>query len=285
MIQHIIGLLVLAIVCIIIFGNAYGNAIEPFRQNNHFCVIVTTYNPGPSYIKKCLDIIEKQTYKQFRVCIVDDASTKKVSETHNIINDYCNRNNWQFVKRNINIGPLGARIDAINRLNPNDEDIIISIDGDDELYDTTIFEKLNSIYQDNTLITFGNYIENINGVLGPPKIKCRKHNFAKIIRKHGFRKYNWVFTHLKTFKYKLYKEINHDDLKLNGEYLKAATDIALMIPMLEMAGKNFKCVQNILYKYNREHPESNNIVSGKVQKQRANHKYIKRLPSYETKFT
>ena len=248
-------------------------------------VVGVSNNPGPSNIDRCLNIIEKQTYKNYRVCIVDDASTKDIIETHSIINDYCQRNNWEFVKRDVNIGPLGARIDAINKLNPDNEDIIVSVDGDDELYDTHVIEKLNNIYQDDTMITFGNFVNIVNGKMGKSRINCRKHNFSKLIRTNGFRKYRWIFTHLKTFKYKLYKEINHDDLKHNGEYLKSATDVALMIPMLEMVGSKFKCVTNILYKYNRDHPESHNVIfSEKNNKQRKNHKYIKQLPRYEPKF-
>ena len=72
-------------------------------KNNKFAVIVTTYNPGVKYIDKCLSLIEKQTYKNFDVCIVDDASNREVEETYEVIEDYCKRNNWKFIKRKENI--------------------------------------------------------------------------------------------------------------------------------------------------------------------------------------
>jgi len=259
---------------------------DPVRDNK-LCVIVTTYNPGKSYIDNCLKSIEKQTYKNYSVCIVDDASTKNVDECHAVIRSYCDRNGWEFIVRGENIGPLGARIDAIDKLcsgEASGEDIIVSVDGDDELNDRYVFEKLNMIYQDDTLITFGNFVNNINNVLGKPNINCRRHNFNKLIRTNGYRRYRWIFTHLKTFKYKLYRGIHHDDLKRNGRYLKSATDIALMIPMLEMAGGKFKCVQNVMYKYNRTHSESHNVDSVKLRNQKDNSRYVKRLPPYEKRF-
>ena len=37
-------------------------------------------------------------------------------------------------------------------MTPNDKDIIVSIDGDDELYDKFVFSKLNKYYQENCLL-------------------------------------------------------------------------------------------------------------------------------------
>ena len=70
-----------------------------FIKENKFCIIVTTYNPGIEYIDKCLKSIEKQTYKNYEVCIIDDASHKNVTELHKLIYKYCNRNNWIFYIR------------------------------------------------------------------------------------------------------------------------------------------------------------------------------------------
>lgn len=284
MIHNIIIILIVLIIVLIVKQRIYNEAFTNLKKKNKFCVIITTFNPGVDYLYKCLSSVDNQTYKNFDLCIVDDASTQNIEELHKIINSYCSKNNWKFYKRTENIGPLGARIDAINQLNPQNEDIIVSVDGDDELNDNNVLSKLNKIYQDDTLITFGNYVNSTNNKLSKPRIKCRKHDFKKIITNNSFRKYKWIFTHLKTFKYKLYKEINHDDLKMNGKYLKSATDVALMYPMLEMCSGKFKCVQNVMYKYNRTHPESHNIDSVKLKKQKKNAKYIRHLKPYENKF-
>lgn len=283
-------IIILSLISIAIILMLFKKSIEKYAnplRNNKLCIIVTTYNPGESYIDKCLKSIEIQTYKNYSVCIVDDASNKNVAECHAIIRSYCERNGWEFIVRSENIGPLGARIDAINKLcdaSGSGDEIIVSVDGDDELNDRYVFNKLNTVYQDDTMITFGNYINvTKDNVLSKPRVNCRRHNFKKIIRNNGYRRYAWIFTHLKTFKYKLYRGINHTDLKRNGRYLKSATDIALMIPMLEMSGGKFKCVQNVMYKYNRTHTESHNVDTEKLRMQTDNARYIKRLPPYENR--
>mgnify|MGYP005656097323 CR=1 FL=1 len=113
---------------------------------------------------------------------------------------------------------------------------------------------------------------------------CKKHKFNKIIRNNSFRSSKWVYTHLKTFKYKVYKKINHDDLKRDGEYLKSATDLALMYPMLEMSNGRFKCVQNVFYKYNRDHPESNNKIKKKLSTQSENALWVRNQKKYNNTF-
>jgi len=263
----------------------YRNPKESFKNNNFFAVIVTTYNAGPKYLEKCLKSIEHQTFKNYNVCILDDASNKDIDELHYIIKKYADKNNWEYVLRKENVGPLGGRVEAINKLDPKDEDIIVSIDGDDELYDEQVFDKINKYYTENDiLITFGNYVNVRNNKTSLPRIKCKKFNFKDVAEKTSFRKTQWIYSHLKTFKYKLYKRLNHKDLKRDGKYLKSATDMALMYPMLEMSNGKFKCIPEILYKYNQTHPESHNVNSSKLNTQTLNAKYVKRLPIYKPEY-
>lgn len=276
---------IIILILLVVFFNPKKESFE--SKQNKFCVIVTTYNPGPKFIEMCLNSIETQTFKNYDVCVLDDASNKDAAECHKIIDSYCKRNNWKFVKRNVNIGPLGGRIDAINALNPKDDDIIVSIDGDDMLSNKYVFDKLNKIYQDDVLLTFGNYVKRDikTGKLSRPVLNCNKYKFKKIIKNNSFRDMNWIYTHLKTFKYKLFKQINHADLKRNGKYLKSATDLAIMYPMLEMSGGKFKCVQNVLYKYHKGHPESHNFLNSfKNTTQTNNAKFVKRLRKYQPIF-
>ena len=279
-------LILSCVIVLLIIVILYKKHREDFTIKNKFCVIVTTYNPGVKYIDKCLKTIESQTYKNYDVCVLDDASTKEIEDIDDVVNNYCNKYGWKYVKRVENIGPLYGRIQAIEALNPNDEDIIVSIDGDDELNNEYVFDKLNQVYQDDTMISFGNYVNRdiVTGKLSKPRINCKKHNFKKIINHNAFRESKWIYTHLKTFKYKIYKKINHDDLKKDGKYLKSATDLALMYPMLEMSNGKFKCVQNVLYKYNRDHPVSNNKVKIKLNKQTQNAHFVRKSKKYNNVF-
>ena len=184
------------------------NVPDTFINNTFFSVIVTTYNPGLNYLDKCLNSILNQNYTNYTVCILDDASNKEPKKIRNLIKKYCNKTNWGYVFLNQNVGPLVGRIAAIEKLNPNNEDVIISIDGDDELYNNNIFSILNNFYkQSNILMTFGNYVDQYdNNRISKSKINCNNYDFNSIIKKNSFRHSKWIYSHLKTFKYKLYKK-------------------------------------------------------------------------------
>ena len=46
----------------------------------------------------------------------------------------------------------------------------------------------------------------------------------------------YVAQHLRTFKAGLFKKIQKEDLMLNGKFYEVNADMAVMIPLLEMAG-------------------------------------------------
>lgn len=279
--KYIYILFILVLIFII-----FSNSRENFSNETHFSVIVTTYNPGIHYLNKCLKSIENQNYKNYSLCILDDASNKDTKRLRDLIKLYCMKNEWEYVFRNENIGPLGGRIGAIEKLNPDDESVIISIDGDDELYNNNVFSLLNHYYKNNDIwITFGNYVDQYtDNKLSKPKIKCKGFNFKDITNENKFRETQWIYSHLKTFKYKLYKKISHLDLKKDNVYIKSATDMALMYPMLEMSNGKYMCINEILYKYNKAHPESHNVNKGKLTKQSSNAKFVKSLDKYNSSY-
>ena len=73
-------------------------------------------------------------------------------------------------------------------------------------------------------------------------------------------------SHLKTFKYHLFKKINRTDLlDNNGKHFTMAGDLALMLPMLEMAAFKSKFISDILYVYNRSNPINEDKVKHSLQ--------------------
>ena len=280
---NIIILVILVIILIIL--NFKDKKIENFKKNNHFKVVVTYYNPGTKYLDKCLDSIKKQKYKNFQLCLLNDASTKEIKELDLISNKYCDKNNWIYYKNENNKGPCYSRIKATELLNPKDEDIIVLIDGDDKLNNSNVLNILNNKYQDDTLITFGNFVRvNNKGEKSSKRVKCHRVNLPELAVNRKFRNLpgeRYPFSHLKTYKYKLYRNLNLDDLKKNGEYIKSATDAALMYPLLEMAGKKIKCINEILYDYTIDHTESFHNSPEKKRKQKENLRYVQGLKKYD----
>ena len=256
---------------------------ENFSINNKFKIVVTFYNPGVNYLKKCLKSIENQNYKNYDVCIINDKSTKEVNELNSLCDSYQKKYNWKYHENKQNGGPYKSRMEAIEYLKPEDNDIIILVDGDDKLSNNNVLNILNNNYQDNTQVTFGNYITvDYSGNKGERIIKCNNINLKTMAKNNSFRdRKGYPFSHLKTFKYGIYKNINHNDNKVNGEYIRSATDAAIMMPMLEMAGDKIKCIDDVLYKYTSDHEESIHYKRSGKNQQRENYKYIQGLEKYD----
>ena len=249
--------LILILVLFLILIN-YIKKKEKFTTQNHFLIVVAFYNPGELYLEKCLKSILNQDYKNYKVCLVNDKSTTEVKEIEDLCQKFKKNYGWKYIVNEANKGPCYSRIEGIKLLNPKDEDIIVLVDGDDKLHNDKVLTKLNNHYQDKTQITFGNFIRvNKKGRFRKSSIKCHKYNINKMAERKNFRNLGgYPFSHLKTFKYKLYKNLNLDDLKKNGEYIRSSTDAAVMFPLLEMAGNNIKCIDDILYDYTIDHNES-----------------------------
>ena len=80
-------------------------------------------------------------------------------------------------------------------------------------------------------------------------------------------------------KKKLWKNLNHDDLKdENGQYFKMTYDQAIMLPLLEMASERSRYVPEILHVYNNENPL--NIDKNKAQEQYALAQKIRQKTPY-----
>ena len=172
---------------------------ESFTNNNRFKLVVTTFNPG-KYLEKCLESIERQKYKNYDVCVIDDASTKDINYIREIIFDYCNRNNWKYSFQKKNVGPLKSRINAINKLKCKDDDILIFIDGDDMLSSSNVLTILNKYYQEDIYVTFGSFlIKTKNNIKKEKYIYCDE-NIIRKIKNKKVRNINdtWYFSHLKT---------------------------------------------------------------------------------------
>ena len=100
-----------------------------------------------------------------------------------------------------------------------------------------------------------------------------------IVQNNLYRKDIWRASHLRTFKYDLWKRLNYDDLKLNDEYLKYAYDQAIMLPILEMSSERSVYIEDILHVYNKENPL--NVDKIKTQEQVRKAQEIRDKKPYE----
>ena len=228
-------------------------------ENNSFLfnIIIPVFN-AEKYIEKCLKSILKQSNKQFQVQIVDDCST---DGTYDIALSICNEHkNFKILKNNRRIGALNNIFKLLSKeIQKPSKTIDILIDGDDYLYSGDVLNILNEKYlKTNCLITYGSHLSS-KGVQGK--------KYPRFIRRYNlFRQYFWYASHLKTFRHDLWLAINKNDLlDKKGQYYSVAWDLALMFPMLEMAGNRQEFVEDVLYVYNDENPISDYKINRKEQ--------------------
>jgi glycosyltransferase involved in cell wall biosynthesis len=224
-------------------------------------IVVPFYNVE-KWIETCIQSIKKQTFTNFKCILVDDISSDNSYEiAKNVIAD-----DTRFVLVRNEEKKLALRniYDGIQILNPDDEDIIVTIDGDDWLSRNDSLEILNKYYVEgqDTLVTYGTYIEFPSG--------NRPSNVSKypeeVVKTNSFRKDIWRASHLRTFKYKIWKSINLEDLQdSSGNFYKMAWDLAFMFPMLEMAGPRAKYVREAIYCYNLVNPLNDHKVDHQLQ--------------------
>lgn len=235
------------------------------NENTKFKIIVPSYN-SEKWIDKTLSSIVFQNYKNYDVTIIDDCSSD--INQRNIIQSYCEKynsqtNKWKYIFNENRMYALYNIVNGIYNSECNDEDVIIILDGDDWFYDENVLNKVNYNYSNNDIyMTYGQYITYPKNEFG----HCR--DISKdVIKNISYRKNDWLFSHLKTFKFELFRQIDKKDfLDKDGQYMKMTYDLALMYPIAEMANGKIKFISDILYTYNNDNPINDNKVNVNEQR-------------------
>lgn len=242
-----------------VFGLIFANNNN--NEQKRFVIVTASYN-NHEWVAKNLNSIFSQTYKNFRVIYYDDASTDDTADlAYNIAKKNKMLDKIRIVKNQQRVGAHENIYRAIHSC--DDDEIAVIVDGDDWLAHNGVLFYLNEIYMhSNTWITYGQYRQYPSGKLGySQKIP------DNVIKENSIRKYSWVTSHLRTFYAWLYKRIKTEDLIYEGRFLRRAGDLAIMLPMIEMAGEHSLFTPEILLIYNTANdlsfgkPRGNKFVS------------------------
>jgi glycosyltransferase involved in cell wall biosynthesis len=209
-------------------------------MSNHFTIVINACEQQ-DWITKCIESCVTQDYDNYEVIMVDALSTDK---TYEIAKQFeSNYENFKVFQNEVRV-PQIANILFLTKQS-KDKSIIVTVDGDDYLKNDQVLNKLNVIYTDDVWMTYGNF-ENFQGHKAGWVYKYPD----MIIENNLFREYDWLGTHLRTYRKELFMKINVEDFKRNGEWMFTTGDQAFMIPMLEMAGKKSVFIDEPLYVYN-----------------------------------
>jgi len=230
---------------------------------NRFIIISTVYNKS-KWVSFYVNSVKQQDYNNYLAVYGYDKSTddslfhlETSIDNHDQFIIYHNPNPSCF---------LNCFMGTYRYLKQNnliqDSDIIVEVDGDDWLINSSVLQYLNEIYQNpNIWMTYGQYIQHPSGNVGwHYSVEIEDY----VDDNNLYRESPFPFSHLKTFRSFLLNNVTDEDLTdpTTGKYFAAAADFALSMPLVEQAGKKriFR-VPEPLYVYNTSEDlesESNN---------------------------
>lgn len=233
-------------------------------------VVIVPYGGGPggpALLAECLRSIAEQDYPCFAACVVvdgDDAARPLVGRG---IDDWWKaspfgRVSWGAVRRATRGGELASVIAGTAALEKwagycaahfppmTDTTVICHVSGDDLLASPSALSRLAREYEDpDAWLTYGQYVVTPSGEPGacrqiPPEWHAQA----------DYRRREWVTSHLRSYRLGLWRRIPPEQLvdPHTGEPWFYATDRAMMLPMLEMAGADHaRFIPDVLYCWRR----------------------------------
>jgi glycosyltransferase involved in cell wall biosynthesis len=250
-----------------------GGIEKSIDESVHFKIMVVG-GPAEKYVDRCLSSIAEQTYKNWACQVVLDPVGDKTYE--NALKHKNEKIKIQY--NNVQQYNVANFLDASKLLQPSDEDVMIMIDADDWLASSESLSILASYYRNNPeiLVTHGSW------EAYPRPNATNNFPYSQRDFEIGIRTVPWRGSHLRTCKYKLWRNIKDSDLRdANGQYITVTGDLALMFPLLEMAGfKRVKFIPEILYQYNQETEFGDDKL--RHRKQLDTEEYLRKLTPYKT---
>lgn len=236
-------------------------------------VVISTFWNAEKFVSNCIKSLKNQNYTNFVAYFIDDMSDDNsfVNAQKAIGDD----ERFILIKNKEKKYKTKNFVDVINNNENIDwDDVIVELDGDDALIDPFVLGLINKIYADENVWICGSKWQDKNG----NSMKYGKANADKP------RTTQWNFSHMRTYRAFLFRSIQLEHLKYQGEFFKAACDLGHGIPMLEMAGnEHYYFLDKVTYLYNwHDHQSySDNNSFGDKKLQGAIAKYIYTLPRYK----
>lgn len=220
----------------------------PVDEPTRFVVFVPAYNIE-HFLVRCLESIRTQDYDNFEVLMIDDCSSDGTGalmdgfpfQEARVIHNQSNKK-------------MPFNLTHIRSGDPND--VVVIVDGDDYLPHDRVLAVLDQYYRSDPSLwlTYGSYTRWPDPNYMPnPAIDYPDY----VKQNRSYRNYDQIFNHPVTFRRWLFNHIAdwelQDDL---GLWFQAGYDCVLMMPLLELAGKHWRYLPDILYTYNEANPTS-----------------------------
>jgi len=268
-----------------IWKRRFSNVVEMETHrigNEQKIVVISTFYNCERYIARCIESVAAQDYDNYEHILINDCSTDNteqvVLETLRMLPTTI-KNKFTVISNHTRRGAVRNQVDAIRSItDPNT--IVMILDGDDSLVNNnSVFAYYNSVYDGTTEFTYGScwsMVDNIPLISQPYPEHIKQ---AKAYRTHHF---NWIlpYTHLRTFKARLIKNVSDSDFQdNNGNWYRAGGDGAVFYSLIEAADPDkVKCLSEVVYNYNDINPLNDYKVNGTEQNTTARD-IVKKQPS------
>jgi len=264
----------------------YANTMEKPSFEYPMVIVIPSYN-NEKWCEKNLASVLQQNYHNYRIIYVNDASKddtqvlveKRIKELNldaciidfnptsnaigSIVENFnsdvnCKRHFFTLIN---NIHRAGALANLYRMIHScSDNEIIVTVDGDDWLANDDVLSTLNSTYQSGEVwFTHGTLKEYPWG-----HVAWSEPIPEPIIKRNTAREFKCP-SHLRTFYTWLFKKIKLEDFLFQGEFFSMAWDMAIMYPLVEMAAERHAFIKQVLYIYNMSNPINDNRVNAQLQ--------------------
>ncbi len=300
--KYALAALVMFIFPCFVWGSLRDSPSKFHLKGKPMVVVVPSYN-NMGWFQANIDSIISQDYPNYRIIYIDDCSNDGMSEAltqylkekkvscqlidfdENVYADHLAKSKAFSQKINSghhffftlvrNVKRCGAFENLFRAIySCRNEEIVVTVDGDDWLLHVDVLQKLNSIYSTKDVwLTHGNLQEFPSGNVG----WCQPVP-EEIILANKFREFRCP-SHLRTFYAWLFKKIRIEDLLWKDKFFSMTWDMAMMFPMVEMCAERHAFVKDVNYGYNMANQINDNKVNAKLQ--RRLDKHIRHMPRYK----
>ena len=215
-------------------------------------VYIRGFNTPCDKLKRLFDSLKAQTFSDFEVVYIDDASENEGA-------DYARfmlKNDSFFKERTIaffndtNTGELANFVFAMQNVIVKAESIVVNVDNDDYLVNPRALEIIKERFDRGAELTCGNCIRYDN-----PLKKYELVSFDRVWERGG----DNIWVHPKCFRRKLFDSIDvESDLKIDGKFVDVNTDFAIMLPMVAATEKR-EFISEVLYYFEPSADNANKV--------------------------
>ena len=232
------------------------------------------------FVEWTLKSIEAQTVQDWEVWITidpsDDGTAEKVAEWCDARDD-----RWNYQINTERLFAVRNQVEAIENLNPTDDDIIVWLDVDgDKFAHPRVLEHLLDYYAGDTLLTYGSFTP----VPANPGWEQARDFPISVVERNDFRPHianvHHCFNHLRTMKGVVFRNIPYSHYHWSDRpdvWYDGGTDYVFMTAGLELVGGRYRFVEEVLCLYNNANPNADYLKRG-TESSACTFDYLKRPP-------